>query len=157
MTSVAKNRTISSLKIKAFTLIELLVVLGIIALLLAVISPMLPNVLDNARVKTATRHLASGLKIARSKAITSQTEMSLILDVENKTYSVANKNKKLTLPDDTTLTLTTAQSEQISDNIGAIRFFADGSSTGGRIKLSYKRSEYLIDVNWLTGKVTINP
>jgi len=83
--------------------------------------------------------------------------MSLILDVENKTYSVANKNKKLTLPDDTTLTLTTAQSEQISDNIGAIRFFADGSSTGGRIKLGYKRSEYLIDVNWLTGKVTINP
>ena len=142
---------INSLKIKAFTLIELLVVLGIIALLLAVISPMLPNVLDNARVKTATRHLASGLKIARSKAITSQTEMSLILDVENKTYSVANKNKK------STLTLTTAQSEQTSDNIGAIRFFADGSSTGGRIKLSYKRSEYLIDVNWLTGKVTINP
>jgi len=63
---------INSLKIKAFTLIELLVVLGIIALLLAVISPMLPNVLDNAQVKTATRHLASGLKIARSKAITSK-------------------------------------------------------------------------------------
>lgn len=144
-------------KIKAFTLIELLVVLGIIALLLAVVPPMLPGVIGNAQVKTATRHLASGLKTARIKAITSQAEIALILDVENRTYSVGNKNKKLTLPDDTTLTLNTAKSELSSENIGAIRFFADGSSTGGLIKLSYKRSEYLIDVNWLTGKVTISP
>ena len=143
--------------IKAFTLIELIVVLTIVGLLLAVVPPMMSNVIDNAQVKSATRQLAAGLKYARSKAITSKEETTLSLDVENKSFSIGKKNKKLNLPKESSLTLTTAQSEQTSEKQGAIRFFADGSSTGGQIKISHKRSEFLVDVNWLTGKVIIIP
>ena len=144
-------------RFKGFTLFELLVVLAIVALMLAVVPPMLPHVIGNAQVKSATRHLAAGLKYARSKAITSRQEVTLDLDVEDKTYSIENKDKRLNIPEQTKLTLITAESEQASEEKGSIRFFSDGSSTGGQIKLKHRKAEYIIDVNWLTGKVSILP
>jgi general secretion pathway protein H len=140
-----------------FTLIELLVVLAIATLLLAVVPPMISNVVSSAQVKSATRLLAAGLKTARNKAISTQQEVTLAVNVENNSFSLLEKNKQLNLPDDSSIVLSTAKSEQLSDTEGAFRFFSDGSSTGGRIKLTHDPFEYFVDINWLTGKVTISP
>ena len=51
--------------------------------------------------------------------------------------------------------LFTARSEQLSEKGGAIRFFPDGSSTGGRITLSIDSMRYLVNVDWLTGRVKV--
>ena len=48
-----------------------------------------------------------------------------------------------------------AQSEVESARKGSIRFYADGSSTGGRITVSSGERKYLVDVDWLTGRVSI--
>lgn len=144
-------------KLKGFTLIELLVVMSIIGFLLAIVPPMLPNVIGGTQLKAATRDLNSALKYARSKAISSQGEVTLKLNVKDKTYSIQKKKKQLSLPKDSEIVLTTAKSEQLSKNEGAIRFFADGSSTGGGIAIKRDKAEYFIDVNWLTGKVKILP
>jgi len=144
-------------KTKAFTLIELLVVLAILALVLAMVPPMLNNMMPHNQVKSATRYLAAGLKATRMKAVTSQSETVLMLDVNSRNYSVGDTERKLNLPDDAVVTMMTAESELTSDGSGGIRFFADGSSTGGRIALEYRHTEFLIDVNWLTGKVSISP
>ena len=77
----------------------------------------------------------------------------MIFNVENKTYGSEEKNKTLNLPDSVKMSLITAKTEQLSDEEGGIRFYKDGSSTGGQVKLEYKNNEYVVDVNWLTGKV----
>ena len=41
------------------------------------------------------------------------------------------------------------------DKVGAIRFYPDGSSTGGRITVASGERKYLVDVDWLTGRVSI--
>jgi general secretion pathway protein H len=140
-----------------FTLLETLIVLAIAGLILTIIPPMLPNVLDNTYAKSAARELAANLKHVRSSAITAQKETTLMLNVEEKHFQIKNRTKKLTLSDETTVALITAKSEQLSEHEGLIRFFPDGSSTGGQIKLSHVTNEFLIDVNWLTGKVSISP
>ncbi len=38
---------------------------------------------------------------------------------------------------------------------GAIRFYPDGSSTGGRITVASGERKFLVDVDWLTGRVSI--
>ncbi len=38
---------------------------------------------------------------------------------------------------------------------GAIMFFADGASTGGRVQLNAKKAAWNIDVTWLTGEVKL--
>ena len=40
-------------------------------------------------------------------------------------------------------------------DIVAIRFFPEGAATGGRIVLSRERAAWQIDVEWLTGEVTV--
>ena len=143
---------------RGFTLIEIMVVLAIIALMLALVTPRLGHSIDHGRIKSATRQLAAGLKLARIEAINSRKETTLVLDTEHRTYKLDGVKKELSLPKAAGLLLTTAQSEQLDEHTGAIRFFSDGSSTGGQIKLSMQdRFKYLIDVNWLTGKVTVTP
>lgn len=140
-----------------FTLFEVLVVFIIFALILTIVPPFLPNVIATSKAKMTTRDLAANLKKMRSLAISRQKEMTLNLDIENKTITVDKKLKKLTLPDSSSLSIITARSEQLSEHEGRIRFFADGSSTGGQIKLIHAKKEYTIDVNWLTGNVKILP
>jgi general secretion pathway protein H len=144
-------------KQSAFTLIEILVVLGIIGLALAIIPPVLSRAIPGTQVKSAVRYLAAGLKTARIHAIATQQESTLSLNVKDFTYSIGDKEKKLHLPDETKMVLVTAESEQTGVKSGVIRFFPDGSSTGGQIKLDYGKSEYVVDVNWLTGKVSVIP
>ena len=142
---------------KGFTLLEMLVVLGIVGLLLAIVPISLSGGMDGARIKTAVRELAADLRYARSHAISSQKDQALVLNVESGVYSIDKKKHQLSIPDETSIKIKTASSEQVSDNEGAIRFFADGSSTGGLITIKHTPYEFFIDVNWLTGKVTITP
>ena len=41
--------------------------------------------------------------------------------------------------------------------VGAIRFFDDGASTGGRIDLSLREAAWRIEVSWITGEVRVGP
>lgn len=141
----------------AFTLVEIMVVLGIIGLVLAVIPPIYSRVIPSGEINSAVRYLASGLKMARSRAIATGQDSTLTLNVKKLTYRVGEKEKELKLPSKANISLITARSEQTANKSGAIRFFPDGSSTGGQIKLDYRNSGFLIDVDWLTGKVTISP
>jgi general secretion pathway protein H len=53
------------------------------------------------------------------------------------------------------LSVTSATSDQSSGDIARIRFFPDGSSTGGRITLRSGRREWHVNVSWLTGAISI--
>ena len=54
------------------------------------------------------------------------------------------------------ITFQTARSEAMSENIGQIRFFPDGSATGGRIGLALDGQRVEVVVDWLTGLVSVN-
>ena len=140
---------------RGFTLLEVLLVFVIFALVLAIVPPYLPNVLAGAEARTAARDLAASLKKTRNLAISAQQEAVLSLDVAQKTVAVNGRAQKLTMPDHARLTIITARSERLSAQRGRIRFFADGSSTGGQIKLAWRQQEYVIDVHWLTGAIKI--
>jgi general secretion pathway protein H len=142
---------------RGFTLFEILAVFVIFSLILSITPLFLPNVIASNHAKSAARELASNLKKTRSLAIARQQDMTLRLNIESNIFTVDKKQKEIKLPDSSSLSIITAQSEQISDNEGQIRFFSDGSSTGGQIKLIYEKKVYLIDVNWLTGQVKILP
>ena len=146
-----------SKNLKGFTLIEILVVLALITLILAIIPPMFSNVIDSTQIKSSSRLLVASLKEARSLAITKQKETTLMLDVEKKQFLLNQKQHNLNIPDNTKLQLIAANTEQLNEQLAGIRFFPDGSSTGGRIELSNNNLEYIIDVNWLTGKIQISP
>ncbi len=138
-----------------FTLLELLIVLVIAASVVTLVLPQLSNAMTIVELKSGARKLASALRHARSQAIVRAQEVAVVLDVQERTYQTSGFKEIHRLSSDLNLKLFTAESELLNDETGTIRFFADGSSTGGRITLSASRHVYVVDVNWLTGKVVI--
>ena len=146
----------SSKNHQGFTLIELLVVIVIIGISMAVIAPNMGAGKQGAQLKAAARDIASALRYARGYALTTQKEATLSLDLTTNTYQITGKSKGYHLNDDIDLTLETAQSELNGEGLGKIRFFADGSSSGGRVTLERGEKKWLVDISWLTGQVDIN-
>lgn len=138
-----------------FTLFELLVVLTLMAIIYALAIPMISASLPGIELKSAARQLAAGLRQARSKAITQRIESTLTLDVEKRNFKVSGDQLRHTLPATLNISLYTAQSELLPGQIGSIRFYPDGSSTGGRITVKSDARSYDVNVDWLTGQVTI--
>ena len=140
---------------RGFTLLELIVALAIGAVVYALILGTPFGMASKGDLKAAARTLASGLRQAQTLAITSRHDALLTLDVENREFRVADLEPHH-VSDKVDLKLYTAQAEVVNERQGAIRFYPDGSSTGGRITVSSGERKYLVDVDWITGRVVIN-
>ncbi len=138
---------------RGVTLIEVLVALTIATLLAAAAVPALGRALDRARASGSSRELVAALKTARIEARSTGHDALFRLDVESHVYNVAGHDRVLRTPHGATLTLLTAESERLGTTSGAIRFFPDGSSTGGTVTLEYRGREQHVEVDWLTGHV----
>ncbi|MBZ0104731.1 MAG: GspH/FimT family pseudopilin [Sulfuricella denitrificans] len=141
---------------RGFTLIELLVVMVIIGLAYSLVPPLFSSGATGTELKAATRQLAAGLRKARSEAILRKREVALAMDVEKRQFNISGEGRVYSLSSKVAVNLHTAQSELFSGQGGNIRFFPDGSSTGGRITLAARDVEYRIDVDWMTGRVAIS-
>ena len=139
---------------RGFTLLELLVVLTLIGLLLVVLPPLITSG-GGIGLEVAARDLASALQRAQSRAITQNREVALVLDLNAHRYQIGPSGEAHTLPAELGLGLRTARSELVDQATGAIRFYPDGSSTGGEITLSSKARSVHVAVDWLTGRVAI--
>lgn len=140
---------------QGFTLLELLVVLVIAVLLVALTPPLLSGMSAAAELRGAARQLAAGLRFARNEAVTRQREAILTLDLAQRRFAVSGDPREIALPESVALHLYTAQSELLDQATGSIRFFPDGSSTGGAITVGGAKLAYRVNVDWLTGGVAI--
>jgi general secretion pathway protein H len=140
---------------RGFTLLELLLVLVIAAASYALVVRFNTGGVSGAELKSAARAVAAGLRDARGTAIATQVPASLTLDIDQRSMQVSGGRRPRPLPQRLELKLYTAQSEIVDDKRGAIRFYPDGSSTGGRVTLAAGERKLLVDVDWLTGRVSI--
>jgi len=138
-----------------FTLLEVLLALVIAGVLMAVAVPNFGPAVARAQLYAATRDVASGLRHARGQALTRGREATFELDVDRHRYRVTGRKKAYTLPDPVRLSLYTAETETVDEGTGRIRFFSDGSATGGRVTLEGGGQKRMVDVSWLTGEVRI--
>ena len=140
---------------RGFTLLEILVALVIGVLLVALTPPLLSGMSGAAELRGAARQLAAGLRNARNEAITRQREAVLTLDLAKHRFAVSGDAREIALPNNVALHLYTAQSELLDEEKGSIRFFSDGSSTGGAITVSGPKLAYRVNIDWLTGGIAI--
>jgi general secretion pathway protein H len=137
------------------TLIELLVVLTLMAVIAAIALPILGPGVSTTDLKTAARKVAAGLRMARDDAVATRTDTRVLLDLEHRTFQIERDSHVHALPRELQMKLFTAQSDLITETTGAIRFYPDGGSNGGRVTLAAGERKYEVDVDWLTGRVTI--
>ena len=136
------------------TLIEILIVLAIMAIVTAIAIPVI-NGVSNAEMRSAARQLASGLRLARSEAVSQRRETFLVIDLAGRRFKVDRDAREYALPRNVELKLFTAQRDLVDEKTGSIRFFPDGGSNGGRVTLAAGERKFEVDVDWLTGRVAI--
>jgi general secretion pathway protein H len=151
----APGRPASSDRQAGFTLLEIIIVLAIGGMAYAMILGIPFRGASTADLKAAARTLASGLRQAQTTAMATRRDAVLTLDVESREFVTSVDPHPKKLPDNLELKLYAAQSEVSSERRGSIRFYPDGSSTGGRITVASGERKYLVDVDWLTGRVSI--
>lgn len=140
---------------RGFSLIELVAVLALVAIVVTALAFSLTRGLQATKVRAASRDLAAAMRYTRGQAIIKREERALEVDVENKSYTAPGK-APVKLPEEMDLTLLTARSELSTDMAGRIRFFPDGSSTGGIVRLNSGSREWVVNVAWLTGEISLD-
>ena len=106
-------------------------------------------------MKGAGSQRASGLRLARSEAVSQRRETFLVIDLEGRRFKVDKDAREHPLPKAMELKLFTAQKDLVDEKVGSIRFYPDGGSNGGRITLGSGDRKYEVDVDGLTGRVAI--
>jgi general secretion pathway protein H len=141
---------------QGFTLLELIIVLIISVLGFAVVGSNISSGNQSTRLQAAARDIASALRYAHGQALVSRQPVSVAIDLDQNSYRISNRSKIYHLDSQIDISLTVAEEEFSKDQEGSIRFFGDGSATGGRIILEWGKQLRRIDVNWMTGSVSIS-
>jgi general secretion pathway protein H len=136
-----------------FTLVEMLVALALIGLMASLSTQLLRPPSANLRVEAATRALCATLRATRSRAIATNSETSVAIDLARMTFNspVAAEQP---LPRDAIIEIDVASSQRWSVQTAGVLFFPDGSSTGGNVVIRLSDRHASIEVNWLTGETT---
>ena len=151
-----------------FTLLELLVVLVLATLMLSLVVPRFAAVVPGVELKSTTQKTASLLRYARSRAMAESRLIAVELDADAHALRMSHRDEPIALPESIELTLSDTGSLALGHEIQlpptldasapgpSIRFYPDGSSSGARLQLSGASGRFVIEVDWLTGRVRID-
>jgi general secretion pathway protein H len=152
---MGRRATSGNSRARGVTLLELLVVLALMALVAGLVIPTFGDGVPESQLRAAARQVAAGLRVARSEAVSQKREAFVVLDLEGRRFKVDRDPREYALPRGVGIKLFTAQHDLVDEKTGAIRFFPDGGSNGGRVTLASGERKYEVDVDWLTGRVAI--
>lgn len=131
----------------------MMVVLAILALALTIVPVHLMNATGGQALKSDVRMLIGTLNYARTKAISSNMPVAVVLDRQNMRLMIDGSQQVGLLSKTTSVGIAGQGTSQAAAPTIA-QFFPDGGSSGGELLLSYERDEYRVSVNWLTGAVS---
>jgi len=133
---------------------EVVVTMAIIALVSAMAMPALSKPLDNVKLRTDARQLASLLRLARQESMTSGQPKTVLFYPGNAKYKINGQSSHLLNPG-INFVGTTTFTTQVG-GLPACSFSPSGApSSGGTITLSNSENRIYVIVNAVAGRVRI--
>ena len=162
-TSVAKIVAISG-RVSGFTLLELMVVLVIVSLLAVAIGGSAGTFFSTMEYRDAVRELSSAAKKARLQSRSQGKPIDLVVDPTLNRFALTEQPERLVASDyqmlaqDLSIGLVFAAEISPGANLGAIRFYPEGGSSGGEISIQRPSGAGTrLVVDWLIGDVQQEP
>jgi general secretion pathway protein H len=137
------------------SLLECLVCLAIAAVMLAVAVPYLEPARASQVLDVEAKRIAVDLRQAQSEAVHNNRQVDFSLDVRSGVFGHGRYERLGSDTQDMAVTLSTTLDQRLSGGAGTIRFFPDGGSTGGGVKLTTSAGTRQVLVDWLTGRVSV--
>jgi general secretion pathway protein H len=139
---------------RGFTLLELVVALAVIAAIYALVFPGLVPTTGRAKLEALTMNIAGLLKADRNASLRLRREVVTQFDLAHNEVRSGASARTVRLPADISLDLLTSADGFSPESLTGVRFFSDGSSSGGAMVLTRGHAGYEIRVNWFTGAVS---
>jgi general secretion pathway protein H len=140
---------------QGFTLVELLAVLVVLAIVAGLVAAHFSSRRSGAELQATAHELASRLRAARTAAIRQAATRAVVIDVAGRQVTAGAGIAPFRIAETVTIASQTSASERRGPASVGIRFFPNGASTGGTIRLQTGRQAYEVRVNWLTGRVAV--
>lgn len=139
---------------RGVSLLELVLVVMLIAVMSLLAAGALGGAFGGMQLRSSAKELAAQLRFARTRAIATGEVQTFAIDPVAHAWRGAG-GRHGDIPDTLAVAFTGARQARPREGEGAILFFADGASTGGRVRLSRGQAAWVIDVAWLTGEVRV--
>lgn len=140
---------------RGVSLIEIVIVITLVAAMSLLAASAMNGGFKGMQLRSAAKELASQLRFTRTRAIASGRTQRFVIDPQAHTWDAAGEHRGEIAPA-LQVSFVGAREAQPARGQGAILFFADGASTGGRVKLARDTAAWTIDVAWLTGEVKLD-
>jgi general secretion pathway protein H len=140
---------------RGFTLLEMVCVLAIIALLAAVLLPVIPRNTSRSRLQAYALQTATLLKADRNAAMRRGADVATLVDAGTRTVRSGATLEMVRIPEDVRFDALLPQTCNRRATQSSISFFANGMSCGGTIALTRFDAGFEIRVNWLTGRIEL--
>jgi general secretion pathway protein H len=137
-----------------FTLVETMLVILVIGLIAALALPYTRTLSPSVRLEAQATKVVAVLRATRAAAIRANADQSVVIDTERFTVT-SPATPAARIDPDINIRVVFADRERRSTSQGGIRFFSNGQSTGGRIRLSLGNLTTGVGVNWATGHAGI--
>lgn len=137
-----------------FTLFEILIVLLLLAILAGFAGLRIAGSMERSALNAASTALVADLRRARSLAIVHNEPVAVRVDVGVPSFGIPGA-RTFKVSDRLKVTLFTAVNDQTTTTVGEIRFFSDGSSTGGEVTFAGDDAREYVQIDWFTGRVSV--
>jgi general secretion pathway protein H len=127
-----------------FTLIETIVVLVILGLALTIVAGFIPRRNGTLELANATSRVVGAMRLARSRAMVESRPVPFAVTADGHGYII----------DDGLVTLGPSV-RMVMAGPRVISFSPDGSASGGSLRVLVGEKFRVVQVDWLTGRVTI--
>ncbi|HZX81185.1 MAG TPA: GspH/FimT family pseudopilin [Lysobacter sp.] len=158
MSAPARRRPApSARRARGVSLIEIVIVIALVGVmsLLAAAAAAMGGGFKGMQLRSSAKEIAAQLRFTRTRAIATGQTQRFVIDPQGHTWSAAGERRG-EIPASLRVAFTGARHEQSARDEGAILFFSDGASTGGRVRLSREAAAWNVDVAWLTGEVRLS-
>lgn len=143
------------MRFRGFSLIELMVVMAIVAFAVAIVVPNLGHAIGSQQYKNSMREMLLLMRSVREQAQQDSRTTELWLNVEEKTFGKSTDKKSFHLPANTKIAFETFEQGLKTDSTGVVRFYPDGTSSGGEITTDYDGLAMTLRVSWITGRIQL--
>lgn len=144
---------------RGFSLLEMLLVLALIAAASLLALSAFGGGLQGVQLRDGAKALAAQMRFARAVAISSGEPQDVTIEPATRHWEGAQARSGR-LPGAGEIVFTGARAslfaEAAGEGKGIVRFFPDGASSGGRVRLLANGGGWDVDVGWLTGEVRVS-
>ena len=142
----------ASFEALGFSLLEVLLVVAILAIASVLAAAVVRGSSPGIQLRAQAKELAAQLRYTRAHAIATGQAQRFTVDPRAHAWT-APDDRDGEIPETMEVSFIGAREVQPREGEGAIVFFPDGASTGGRVRLRIRGAAWNVDVAWLTGEV----